>query len=354
MKKILITGGMGFVGSNLAMALKLKYREYSIISFDNLKRRGSEMNLTRLKDCGVEFIHGDIRNRSDFDEIGKVDCIIDAAAEPSVLAGIVDSPTYLIDTNLNGTINTLYLARKYKSDFIFLSTSRVYPISKIEQINFAENESRFDIAEKQSFSGISSRGISEDFPMEGPRSYYGATKYASELFVNEFREFAGIKSVINRCGVLAGPWQMGKVDQGVIVLWVARHFFKKPLSYIGYGGAGKQVRDALHINDLFDLVDWQIHNIEKINGQTFNVGGGIECSFSLKELTQLCQEITGNTIKIKPVQENREGDIRIYLTDNTKVTKLCSWSPKTSKYELIKDIYNWLRDNEKQLSLILN
>ena len=354
MKKILITGGMGFVGSNLAMSLKLKYPEYSIIAFDNLKRRGSEINLNRLKNCGVEFVHGDIRNRADFEEIGKVDCIIDAAAEPSVLAGIENSPVYLIDTNLNGTINTLYFASKHKSDFIFLSTSRVYPISKIEQINFSEKENRFDIAERQSLQGISLRGISEEFPLEGVRSYYGASKLASELFVNEFREFAGIKSVINRCGVISGPWQMGKVDQGVTVLWVARHFFKKQLSYIGYGGAGKQVLDVLHIDDLFDLVDWQIHNIEKINGETFNVGGGTDCNFSLKELTQMCQQVTGNSIEIKTVEETIEADIRIYITDNSKVTKFCKWTPQTPKHELIKDIYKLLRDNENQLRLILN
>lgn len=344
---------MGFVGSNLAMSLKLKYPEYGIIAFDNLKRRGSEINLNRLKQRGVEFIHGDIRNRSDFDEIGKVDCVIDAAAEPSVMAGIDSSPVYLIDTNLNGTINTLHFASKYKSDFVFLSTSRVYPISRIEQIDFSENENRFEITEKQTLPGISLKGISEKFPIDGVRSYYGASKLASELFVNEFREFSGIRSVINRCGVLAGPWQMGKVDQGVTVLWVARHFYKKPLSYIGYGGTGKQVRDALHINDLFDLVDWQIHNIEKINGETFNVGGATECSFSLKELTQLCEQVTGNKIEIKSVNETRDADIRIYITDNSKVTRICNWKPKTSKQELVKDIYNWLRDNETQLSSIL-
>jgi len=353
MKRILITGGMGFVGSNLAMSLKLKYPEYVIIAFDNLKRRGSEINLNRLKNCGVEFIHGDIRNRSDFDEIGKVDCVIDAAAEPSVMAGIDSSPVYLIDTNLNGTINTLHFASKHKSDFIFLSTSRVYPISRIEQINYTETDDRFEIAEKQSIQGISRQGISEEFPIDGVRSYYGASKLASELFVNEFREFSGIRSVINRCGVLAGPWQMGKVDQGVTVLWVARHYFKKPLSYIGYGGTGKQVRDALHINDLFELVDWQIHHIEKINGETLNVGGATECSFSLKELTQLCRQVTGNTIEIKSVKETRDADIRIYITDNSKVTRLCNWMPKTSKLALITDIYKWLKENEIQLSSIL-
>jgi CDP-paratose 2-epimerase len=354
MKRILITGGMGFVGSNLASALKIKYPEYSIIAFDNLKRRGSELNINRLVNKGINFIHGDILNKTDFNEIGKIDCIIDAAAEPSVMAGIDSSPEYLIDTNLNGTINTLYFAKKHKSDFIFLSTSRVYPIAQLEKINIIEKENRFEITEKQCIEGISPSGISENFPIEGARSFYGATKLASELLVKEFNQFAGIRSVINRCGVLAGPWQMGKVDQGVIPYWVARHFWKKPLSYIGYGGTGKQVRDALHINDLFELVDWQIHNIDKINGETFNVGGGLECSFSLKELTQYCRQITGNTIEISSIKENREGDIRLYLTNNFKVNKFCGWAPKTPIYTLLKDIYEWICNNENQLIHILN
>jgi CDP-paratose 2-epimerase len=353
-KKILITGGMGFVGSNLACSLKTKYPGYTIIAFDNLKRRGSELNLTRLQENGIVFIHGDIRNKADFDEIGKVDCIIDAAAEPSVLAGIDGSPEYLIDTNLNGTINTLYFANKHKADFIFLSTSRVYPIPQIDKIIFTETDSRFEIAKEQSLPGITTSGIAENFPIDGARSFYGATKLASELFVKEFQEFAGLKAVINRCGVIAGPWQMGKIDQGVTVLWVARHFFKKPLSYIGFGGTGKQVRDALHINDLFELVDWQIHNIEKVAGETFNAGGGNVCSFSLKELTALCQEVTGNKIDIAAVKETRNADIRIYLTDNTKVTKVCGWKPKTKPKELVTDIYEWLKNNEKQLHSILN
>ena len=345
---------MGFVGSNLGLSLKNKYPGYTIIAMDNLKRRGSELNITRLKEAGVVFIHGDIRNKSDFDEIGQVDCIIDSAAEPSVLAGIDTSPEYLIDTNLNGTINTLYHAQKHKADFIFLSTSRVYPISQIEKIQFTETDSRFEIAKEQTLPGITINGIAENFPIDGARSFYGATKLAGELFAKEFFQFSGVKGVINRCGVIAGPWQMGKIDQGVTVLWVARHFFKKPLSYIGFEGTGKQVRDALHINDLFELVDWQIHNISKVNGETFNAGGGNVCSFSLKELTALCQEVTGNKIDIKAVKETRDADIRIYVTDNSKVTKVCGWKPKTGPKQMIEDIYHWLKTNEKQLSSILN
>jgi CDP-paratose 2-epimerase len=179
MQTILITGGAGFVGSNLAMLFREKYRHYSVICFDNLKRRGSELNLARLKDHGIEFIHGDIRDKNDFDQIpGPVHCIIDAAAEPSALAGLDRNTAYLIDTNLNGTINTLNFSLKHKANFIFLSTSRVYPIKLVEEIEVVEAETRFEIAPVQKINGVNHNGISETFPLTGSRSLYGATKLA--------------------------------------------------------------------------------------------------------------------------------------------------------------------------------
>jgi len=353
-RTILITGGCGFVGSNLAIFLKEKYPGYSIIALDNLKRRGSELNISMLKENGVLFIHGDIRNKEDFDPVGKVDLLIEASAEPSVLAGINSSLDYLVNTNLVGTINCLQFAMKNKSDFIFLSTSRVYPIKDIENIRFTESASRFDIASFQDLPGISMNGITEDFPLQGARSFYGATKLASELLIQEFNALYGMKTVINRCGVITGPYQMGKVDQGVVVLWVARHFWKNKLSYIGYGGEGKQVRDILHIHDLFRLLDKQIHNIEQFNGEIFNVGGGSDCSVSLKELTAICEEVTGNKIPIENISETRVADIRIYITDNSKITTVSGWKPQKMPKEIILEIYDWIKENQSVLRNLLN
>jgi len=350
---ILITGGCGFVGSNLAILIKQKYPAYKIIAFDNLRRRGSELNIPRLKENGIEFIHGDIRNKEDFEEIGEINILIDAAAEPSVLAGMGASTDYLINTNLNGTINCLNYALKHKAQFIFLSTSRVYPIKQLEQVNFYESDTRFELAAEQSITGFSDRGVSESFPLNGSRSLYGTTKLASELIIQEYIELLGLKSVINRCGVITGAHQMGKVDQGVIVLWVARHFWKKELSYIGYGGQGKQVRDILHIHDLFNLIDWQIHNFGLVSGEIFNVGGGNESSVSLKELTLLCEVTTGNKISINSVPENRVADIPIYLTDNTYVTNKTGWKPEIKPEEIISEITDWIKLNEYILKPIL-
>jgi CDP-paratose 2-epimerase len=355
-KKILITGGAGFVGSSIAIHLKRKYPAYSITCLDNLKRRGSELNIPRLSSEGITFLHGDIRNREDLYPLeagGGLSAIIEASAEPSVLAGLDNAPDYLVNTNLMGTINCLYLAAKTKADFLFLSTSRVYPIESIEKMKFNELATRFGLAENQEMAGASERGIAEGFPIEGYRSLYGATKLSSEFLIAEFNKFYRLRTVINRFGVLTGPWQMGKADQGVVVLWVARHYYQKELSYFGYGGQGKQVRDILHIEDCCRLIDYQLHHMEEMNGRLFNAGGGVEISVSLQELTVLCQQVTGNKIPIHEVPDQRTADIRIYLTDNSAITAATGWTPRLSAEAIVRDIYQWIKGNEAMLKPIL-
>jgi len=352
-KKILITGGAGFAGSHLALMLKERYPQLGVTALDNLKRRGSELNLPRLKAGGVAFMHGDIRSRDDLLAIKEVDLILECSAEPSVLAGLDGSPDYLIQTNLMGTVNCLELARERKADFIFLSTSRVYPIETINNLAFHETATRFELAGTQQVPGASGRGIGEDFPLNKSRSLYGATKLASELLIEEYRAAFGIRTIINRCGVLTGPWQMGKVDQGVIVHWVASHIFGKPLKYFGYGGTGKQVRDILHVRDLFELLAIQIERMENFSGSLFNVGGGRDVSVSLAELTALCEKATGNKLSIEGILADRVADIRIYLTDNTRVTAATGWRPKITPTEIIAEIARWVSDNQESLKTIL-
>lgn len=354
MRTILITGGCGFVGSNLALYLKTQYPQDRVIVFDNLKRRGSELNLIRLKAVGVEFVHGDIRNKEDFEEIGKVDFVIEAAAEPSVLAGIDSSPDYLINTNLLGTINCLNYAVKHNAGLLFLSTSRIYPFGLLDEIQYTEEANRFVMSPTQHIRGVSEKGLTTYFPLDGAKSLYGATKLASELMITEYTEFCGLRSIVNRCGVITGPWQMGKVDQGVVVLWMAKHFWKKALTYNGYGGEGKQVRDILHSKDLCRLVDYQLQHFDALNGKTFNVGGGVDCSISLKELTQYCEKISGNKITITPVPENRKADVRMYVTDNTEVTKVTGWKPEYTPELIMQEIHLWIAENEEQLLPILS
>ena len=177
---------------------------------------------------------------------------------------------------------------------------------------------------------------------------------ASELLISEYQQAYDLQAIVNRCGILTGPWQMGKIDQGVIVLWVAAHYFGKPLKYIGYEGTGKQVRDFLHINDLLRLIDYQLNNFDSLNGDVLNVGGGRHSNLSLLEMTQLCREITGKTIDIQSVTTQRAGDIPIYINDCDRLRQKTQWQPEIKPEKTIEDIYHWIAAHEDSLESILS
>ncbi len=353
-KTILITGGCGFVGSNLAEKIKKTYPDARVIAMDNLYRKGSELNAQRLEKMGVEFKKGDVRKRDDFTFDIKIDLIIECAAEPSVMAGLSESPLYAVDTNLNGAINCLELARTNDSSLIFLSTSRVYPVQELKEIVLTESRSRFEIDSHQTLKGVSDFGISEEFSLGNVRTLYGATKLASEFIIKEYAENYHIPSVIDRCGVITGPWQFGKVDQGVFSLWVARHIYRsKKLSYIGFGGTGKQVRDFIHIDDLFNAVKFQMENLSNWSGEVFNIGGGREQSLSLCELTELCQSLSGVKLEIDQVKKDRVGDIPLYISDCRKFQKMSNWKPRIGPKEAIKSLFDWMNEYKELLKPIL-
>jgi len=353
-KTILVTGGAGFVGSSIALGLRAHRDGCQVIALDNLKRRGSELSLPRLRQGGVTFIHGDIRQADDLESAGDVDLIIECSAEPSVLAGYGSSPRYLLDTNLTGTLNCLELARRRKAGIIFLSTSRVYPMGTINTLALEEEETRFSLTDDQAVVGVSAKGISETFPLDGSRSLYGATKLCSELVLQEYLEMYALHGVINRCGVISGPWQMGKVDQGVVVLWMARHLYGGTLNYIGYGGQGKQVRDILHVDDLVSLIIHQADNLETMSGEIFNVGGGVNVSVSLCELTAICREITGNDIEIGSDSQNRAADIPTYISDCSRIETTLGWKPKHDVERILQDIHSWIVEHKEALRPILS
>jgi CDP-paratose 2-epimerase len=229
----------------------------------------------------------------------------------------------------------------------------VYPIDIINRLNYIEKETRYELIDNQPVVGVSSAGYTEDFPLKGIRSLYGATKLASEYIIYEYLDMYDLRGVINRCGVLTGPWQMGKIDQGFVVLWVAKHIYGGELSYIGYGGKGKQVRDILHIDDLYRLIEIQLKKLNELNGQVFNVGGGRERSISLKELTSLTQEITGKKIDVKSIKEERLGDIRIYISDNSKVMRATNWRPSVQIRDILIEITSWINNYKNMLRPIL-
>jgi CDP-paratose 2-epimerase len=352
-KNILITGGAGFVGSNTAISFKRDLENIRVTVLDNLKRRGSELAVTRLADHGVEFFHGDIRNPEDISQAGAFDLLVECSAEPSVHAGYDSSPAYLVNTNLTGTTHCLEMARKNNADIVFLSTSRVYPIQPLRDLPLTEQNGRFEIGQGQSGTGWSSDGISEAFLLNGPRSLYGATKLASELLLTEYTQMYGIRSIINRCGVLTGPWQMGRVDQGFMALWAARHLYGGSLTYMGFGGTGCQVRDILHVADLYRLLKLQLAQISSLSGQVFNVGGGRKISVSLNELTQICEQHSSSHLNIGCKPETRDADIPWYITDTQAVSDATTWQPQHSIEATVEEIFAWLTDHRNQLEPIL-
>jgi CDP-paratose 2-epimerase len=351
--RILITGGAGFVGSALAMLFKQAHPSWSVVVFDNLRRRGSELNLAKFQPLGIEFTHGDIRQSNDLEDLpGNFDLMVEASAEPSVLAGLNSSPNYALQTNLAGTLNCLEFARRRAPQMIFLSTSRVYSIAPLKSLRLRETATRLELAEEQDYAGASARGIAENFPTHLPRSLYGATKLASELIIHEYVAAYGLRAVINRCGVIAGPGQFGKVDQGVFTLWVANHYFNRPLQYKGFGGAGKQVRDLLHPRDLFALLIKQLDRMEDCAGEAFNIGGGLEVSTSLCELTALCREVTGNHPEISAQPPTGAVDVPVYISDYARASQRLDWRPTCSVRQIVTEIADWLRRDEAQLRAI--
>lgn len=352
-ENLLITGGAGFVGSSLAILFKHAFPAKNVVAVDNLKRRGGELNLARLRAAGVRFVHGDLRCAEDLQALPEFDLLIDCAAEPSVQAGLGESPRYVLNTNLLGTVNCLELARSRQAAFLFLSTSRVYPMAALNGLPFEEDATRFRWSPAPGIPGFSPQGIGEGFTLDGPRSLYGASKLASELLIQEYAFNFGLRAMINRCGILAGPWQMGKVDQGVITLWVAQHHFQRPLRYLGYGGCGKQVRDMLHIEDLFDLLVLQTRWIDTWRAEVYNVGGGPDVSLSLCELTALCQQVTGRRVPLTPVAESSAVDVRIYLSDARKVQNAFAWRPTRGPQQIITDIHRWIAAHETTLKDLL-
>jgi CDP-paratose 2-epimerase len=353
--RILITGGAGFVGSNIAVCLAERHPEWEFLVLDSLYRRGSELNLPRLEGAGVEVVRGDVRNLDDLRALPTIDALVECSAEPSVMSGTDGQTAFPVHTNLTGAYNCLELARRDRAFMVFLSTSRVYPVEPQRRLRLDEAETRFELAAEQDLDGVSPAGISEDFPMVvGTRSIYGATKLAAELLIEEYRSGLGVPAVVNRCGVIAGPWQMGKVDQGVFAHWMLSHHFGLPLTYIGFGGEGKQVRDLLHVEDLVDLVERQLVEPESWDGRTVNVGGGRECSLSLLETTEICRRVTGNEVPIEPVLETRVGDVPIYLSDCRRLFAEDEWRPRRGAEQTLADFYEWMVSDEDRIARALN
>tara|TARA_B100001250_G_scaffold348210_1_gene318802 strand:- start:482 stop:1507 length:1026 start_codon:yes stop_codon:yes gene_type:complete len=340
--KVLITGGCGFVGSNLAIYLKSK--GFDVESLDNLFRNGSKLNNKNLKNKGIHNYKFDISDFSKIKKLKKYDLIIDCCAEASVEASRANLDR-VINTNFIGTLNILKKCIADKSNIIFLSSSRVYSIKEINKL-FKNHDFKKEISLKKK--------IDTNFSTFSPKSIYGFTKLGSEDLIKELSFVYNLKYIINRFGVISGPGQMGKEDQGFVSLWVWRHINKLPLKYIGFKGFGNQKRDILHIQDACELIHTQILNFKKKYNLTLSAGGGEKNLISLKYLTEVCKKITGNKCKISKSYRTSIYDIPYFCSSNHQVKKLYNWEPKKNIFDIVKDIFNWQTKDQKILRKFLS
>lgn len=338
--RVLITGACGFVGSVIARELAAQISGIEIIGIDNLSRSGSELNRQSLRQEGFNILHRDVRNASDLESLPKVDWIIDAAANPSVLAGVSGSTTsrQLIEHNLIGTINLLELCKNSQCGFVMISTSRVYSQSALAELPllctgdaFVPDMKRIDVR------GISAAGVDETFSTNAPLSLYGASKLASEVLALEYGAAFQLPVYVNRCGLLAGAGQFGKPDQGIVAFWIHAHRARKPLKYIGFEGSGAQTRDCLHPRDLASLLFKQMLSGGKHAGGIVNVSGGMAHSFSLAQLSDWCASRFG-AHEIGRDPRNRPFDIPWLVLDSARAEQLWDWRPATSLDYIFNEI----------------
>ena len=329
--RILITGICGFVGSTLARGLREGCPAWEIVGLDNFVRAGSETNRLALRDVGVKLFHGDVRNPSDLETLPRCDWIIEAAANPSVLAGLdgKTSSRQLIEHNLLGTINMLELFKSWRCGFTILSTSRVYSIRALAAIPVEAQGDRFVPRGGAQIPGFSAQGVTEDFSTEPPLSLYGSSKRASELLTCEYAESFGLPAFVLRCGVLAGAGQFGKIDQGIFSYWIHSYCRRRLLKYIGFDGTGRQVRDCLHARDLLPLITQQILNPRTDAARVLNVSGGLDQSASLLQLSAWCaQRFGAHPIASEP--KNRPFDIPWLVLDSSRAAQAWGWKPQTT------------------------
>jgi CDP-paratose 2-epimerase len=352
---ILVTGGCGFVGSELA--LFLREEGHRVIVMDNLVRRGSESNLDRLKHQDVAFLHGDVRNPEDFANLPHgIDFVCDASAQPSVVTGYAN-PLFDITNNSLGAIHVLEFVRHRHCPLIFFSSNRVYGADRLNALPRRESPTRFewDPAAWQSippedrprgFDPI--HGISEEFSIDGgQRSIYGLSKLIADAACQEYAQGFDLPIVVNRFGVISGAGQFGKADQGWVVWWAIAHYFSLPLKYIGW--KGKQVRDVLFMDDVLRLVKLQMDRISHCRGEVFNLGGGAANSLSLLEATRLVESKLGRSMHIPYEEAARTADIALYFTDNRKASKVLGWQPQITLQQGFDRIFEWIRKNEAEL-----
>src|SRR5437763_3359437 len=351
--KLFVTGICGFVGSSLATWFREHQPSFKISGIDNFVRPGSEMNRSILRSRGIAVQHGDVRNASDFENLSAVDWVIDAAANPSVLAG-VDSRTssrQAIEHNLFGTVNLLEYCKRVDAGLILLSTSRVYSIPALAGLPLIKGNHAFEWDNTVTpVQGASANGLTTEFSTSAPVSLYGSTKLASEALALEYHHSFSFPVWINRCGVIAGAGQFGTAEQGIFSYWIHAYAKKRPLMYIGFDGSGRQVRDALHPDDLAELVSLQFEHSTEAEPRIFNVGGGAANAMSLAQLTDWCTARFGkHSIESDPTP--RAFDVPWLVMDNAQSTAAFDWRSARDLPSILDEIAHHAESNPHWLDL---
>jgi len=335
--RYLITGGCGFLGSNIASEILKQGNE--LIVFDSLYRFGSYQNLEWLKSQGeFRFIHGDIRNTNDVENTIKTykpDVIYHLAGQVAMTTSIAD-PRMDFEVNAGGSFNLLNAVRLYspESTVIYSSTNKVY--GDLEQFTYEETETRYKCIEKPN-------GFDESTPLDF-HSPYGTSKGSADQYMLDFARIYGLKTVVFRHSSMYGGRQFATYDQGWLgwftqkAVEIKQGKLKEPFTI---SGSGKQVRDLLYARDCVALYLKASEKINNIKGNAFNVGGGIKNSSSLLELFSFLEQeldIKMTYTKLPP----RKSDQKVFVADIEKVKKLTDWKPKVSKEEGVKKMIEWI------------
>lgn len=353
--KVVVTGACGFVGSSLIAHLQEMISGLTFVGIDNLSRPGVHVNRGVLARRGVRVLHGDLRCPSDLESLPGADWVIDAAANPSVMAGVdgLTSSRQILEHNLLGTINLLEYCKRHKAGFVLLSTSRVYGIEPLARLPVEEQEGAFRLRADQPLPlGVSSGGITEDFSTRPPLSLYGNSKLCSESLALEYGAAFGFPVWLDRCGLLAGAGQFGRPDQGIIAYWIHSWYARRPLRYIGFGGGGAQVRDVLHPRDLADMVARQLR-ATSAGALPMNLAGGLANSCSLTQLSRWCSERLGAHV-VQSDPANRPFDIPWMVLDCERARRNWDWAPSVSLSGILEEIAVHAEANPGWLDLTMD
>ena len=337
MSKLLITGGCGFLGSNLAAHAIQSGFETCL--FDNLSRQGSAENLSWLKSKGgFAFIHGDIRNKNDVETIvrdGNFDAIFHLAGQVAMTTSIAN-PYKDFEINALGTINVLDSVRKYSPDtaVLYSSTNKVY--GDLEQFDYSETDTRYICTQYP--NGFDEK-VTLDF-----HSPYGCSKGSADQYMLDFHRIFGLKTAVFRHSSMYGSRQFATYDQGWIGWFCQKAIEKKQnpnCEPFTISGNGKQVRDILHAEDMIKLYFTALENIADIQGNAFNIGGTMANSLSLLELFALLEDILGVKLQYTHLPV-RESDQRVFVADTTKFFNYTGWKPEVSCRDGISSMIAWL------------